>query len=150
MRSIPRRRPSRSSSLRAVLRVPISARGLELGTLLSHAESIALFKRLGVRMTPELKEATVRLPFNGVAREQLAQRLIDEYRAAGVPPSDVFPQSFHRRDVEYWILHEPEYGERAVLVDNAPFGRRARRLRGYKAAGHQHLGAALVRAARSR
>ena len=109
--------------------------GLERGTLLSHAESIALFKRLGVRMTPELKEASVRLPFNGVTREQLAQRLIDEYRAAGVPPSDVFPQSFHRRDVEYWILHEPEYGERAVMVENAPFGRSARRLRAYKAAG---------------
>ena len=77
----------------------------------------------------------MRLPFNGVTREQLAQRLIDEYRAAGVPPSNVFPQSFHRRDVEYWIEHEPEYGEHAVLVDNAPFGRSARRLRGYKAAG---------------
>ena len=109
--------------------------GLLFGTLLSHAESIEIFKRLGVRMTPELKEATVRLPFNGATHERLAQRLIDEYRAAGVSPSNVFPQSFHRHDVEYWIEHEPEYGERAVLVDNAPFGRRARRLRGYKAAG---------------
>jgi glycerophosphoryl diester phosphodiesterase len=109
--------------------------GLERGTLLSHAESIALFKRFGVRMMPELKEATVRLPFNGMTRERLAQRLIDEYRAAGVPPSDVFPQSFHRRDVEYWVQHEPEYGERAMLVANAVFPPSARRLRGYKAAG---------------
>jgi glycerophosphoryl diester phosphodiesterase len=109
--------------------------GLERGTLLSHVESIALFKRLGVRMTPELKEASVRLPFNGITREQLAQRLIDDYRAAGVPPSDVFPQSFHRRDVEYWIQREPEYGDRAVLVANAFVAPRARRLRGYKAAG---------------
>jgi glycerophosphoryl diester phosphodiesterase len=109
--------------------------GLEFGTLLSHAESIAVFKRLGVRMTPELKEAIVRLPFNGLTRAQLPQRLIDEYRAAGIPPGDVFPQSFHRNDLEYWISREPEYGERAVLVDNAPFGRRARRLRRHKAAG---------------
>src|SRR5688572_21149382 len=109
--------------------------GVERGTLLTHAESIELFKRLGVRMTPELKEPSVRLPFNGVTREQLAQRLIDEYRAAGVAPSDVFPQSFHRRDVDYWIRHEPEYGQRAVMVENAPFGRSARRLRRYKAAG---------------
>jgi glycerophosphoryl diester phosphodiesterase len=109
--------------------------GQERGTLLSHADSIGLFKRLGVRMTPELKEASVRLPFDGMTREQLAQRLIDEYRAAGVAASDVFPQSFHRRDVEYWIRHEPEYGERAVMVENAPFGRSARRLRAYKAAG---------------
>ncbi len=109
--------------------------GLDFGTLLSHAESIAYFKRLGVRMTPELKETVVRLPFDGVTREELAQRLIDEYRDAGIPPSEVFPQSFERRDVEYWIRREPEYGERAVLVDNARFGRRARRLRRYKAAG---------------
>ena len=45
-----------SSSRRAAPRVPISASGVERGTLLTHAESIALFKRLGVRMTPELKE----------------------------------------------------------------------------------------------
>jgi glycerophosphoryl diester phosphodiesterase len=109
--------------------------GVPYGRLLTHAESIALFKRLGVRMTPELKEASVRLPFEGVTREELAQKLIDEYRAAEVPPSDVFPQSFHRRDVEYWIAHEPEYGERAVLVANAYLPPRARRLRGYKAAG---------------
>ena len=109
--------------------------GLERGTLLSHAESIALFKRLGVRMAPELKEESVRLPFNGITREELAERLIDEYRSAGVPPSEVFPQSFHRRDVEYWIARTPEYGERAMLVANAVFAPRARRLRGYKAAG---------------
>ena len=109
--------------------------GVQYGTLLTHAESIALFKRLGVRMTPELKEASVRLPFEGVTRDELAQKLIDEYRAAEVPPSDVFPQSFHRRDVEYWIQHEPEYGERAVLVANAVFPPRSRRLRSYKSAG---------------
>jgi glycerophosphoryl diester phosphodiesterase len=109
--------------------------GFQYGTLLTHAESIALFARLGVRMTPELKEASARLPFEGVTRDELAQKLIDEYRAAGVPPSEVFPQSFHRRDVEYWIAHEPEYGERAVLVANAIFPPRSRRLRSYKAAG---------------
>ncbi len=42
---------------------------VERGTLLTHAESIELFKRLGVRMTPELKEPSVRLPFNGITRE---------------------------------------------------------------------------------
>ena len=29
------------------------------GTLMTHAESIALFKKLGMKMTPELKEASV-------------------------------------------------------------------------------------------
>lgn len=112
--------------------------GAERGTLLTHAESIELFKRLGVRMTPELKETSVRLPFNGLTREQLAQKVIDEYRAAGVAPGDVLPQSFDRRDVEYWIRHEPEFGEHAVLLDDASLpitAPRAGRLRRYKAAG---------------
>jgi glycerophosphoryl diester phosphodiesterase len=112
--------------------------GIERGTVLTHAESIALFQRLGVRMMPELKAPSVALPFNGVTREQLAQKLIDEYRAAGVSPSDVLPQSFDRRDVEYWIEREPEYGAQAVLLDDAvlPVGApRARRLERYRKAG---------------
>lgn len=105
---------------------------VERGTLMTHAESIELFKRLGVRMMPELKVPSVR---GGFTREQFAQRLIDEYRAAGVPPRDVFPQSFERRDVDYWIEHEPEFGKQAMLLDNVIFAPRARRLRSYKAAG---------------
>jgi glycerophosphoryl diester phosphodiesterase len=117
--------------------------GLEHGTLLTHAESIALFKRLGVRMIPELKEASVRLPFNGITREELAQKLVDEYRAAGVPPSQVFVQSFVRRDVDYWIAHEPDFGKQAMLLDNVVFAPRSRRLRSYKAAGINVWGPAL-------
>ncbi|HEX7238170.1 MAG TPA: glycerophosphodiester phosphodiesterase, partial [Gammaproteobacteria bacterium] len=62
-------------------------------------------------------------------------RLIDEYRAAGVAPGDVFPQSFERRDVDYWVVHEPEFGKQAMLLDNVIFAPRSRRLRSYKAAG---------------
>jgi glycerophosphoryl diester phosphodiesterase len=116
---------------------------VERGTLVTHAESIALFKRLGVRMMPELKEASVPLPWQGVTRERLAQRLIDEYRAAGVPPSEVFPQSFERRDVDYWIENEPEFGKQAMLLDNVVFAPSARRLRSYKAAGINIWGPAL-------
>ena len=117
--------------------------GVEQGTLLTHAESIALFKRLGVRMIPELKEASVRLPFNGITRDGLAQKLVDEYRAAGVPPSQVFVQSFERRDVDYWIAHEPDFGKQAMLLDNVVFAPRSRRLRSYKAAGINIWGPAL-------
>lgn len=35
------------------------------GTLLTHAESIDLFKRLQVKMTPELKAPSVPMPFEG-------------------------------------------------------------------------------------
>ena len=57
------------------------------GTLLSHAESIELFKELGVKMTPELKAPSVPMPFEGTyTQEQYAQQMIDEYKAAGVSP----------------------------------------------------------------
>jgi glycerophosphoryl diester phosphodiesterase len=105
---------------------------VERGTLLTHAESIALFARLGVRMIPELKKP---VEWGGFTPDQFAQRLIDEYRDAGVPPSNVFPQSFERRDLDYWIEHEPEFGKQALLLDNVIFAPRARRLRSYKAHG---------------
>jgi len=120
--------------------------GVATGTLLTHAESIALFRELGVKMTPELKAPSVRLPFNGVTQERLAQKLIDEYTAAGVDPADVFPQSFDVRDVRYWIEHDPEFGRQAMLVDDANLLAqlpRARELARYKAEGINIWGAPL-------
>ncbi|MGH8669939.1 MAG: glycerophosphodiester phosphodiesterase family protein, partial [Burkholderiales bacterium] len=90
------------------------------GTLLTHKESIALFKRLGVKMTPELKEAApVAMPFDGMTQQQYAQKMIDEYKAAGVSPRDVFPQSFNIEDLRYWVKHEPRFGRQAVYLDDA-------------------------------
>lgn len=112
--------------------------GVPTGALLTHAESIALFSSLGVRMTPELKEPSVRMPFRGLTRDALAQKLIDEYRAAGVDPANVFPQSFSERDVRYWIAAEPEFGRQAVLLDDAGYPLQlpsARKLARYKSAG---------------
>ena len=87
------------------------------GTLMSHADSIALFKELGVKFTPELKAPSVDMPFDGMSQEDYAQMLIDDYKSAGVPPSDVWPQSFNLADVLYWIKHEPEFGKQAVWLD---------------------------------
>ncbi len=89
------------------------------GTLMSHAESIALFKRLGVKMTPELKFPAVAMPFNGFTQEAYAQKMIDEYKAAGVSPKRVLPQSFNKADVLYWIRNEPDFGKQAVFLDDA-------------------------------
>lgn len=89
------------------------------GTLLTHAESIQLFKKLGAKMTPELKSASVPMPFNGFTQAMYAQQLINEYRAAGVSPRDVWPQSFDIQDVRYWISKEPAYGKQAVYLDDA-------------------------------
>jgi glycerophosphoryl diester phosphodiesterase len=89
------------------------------GTLMTHAESIALFKKLGVKMTPELKTPVVAMPFDGFTQQAYAQKMIDEYKAAGVAPSRVFPQSFLKDDVLYWIGSEPAYGKQAVYLDDA-------------------------------
>jgi glycerophosphoryl diester phosphodiesterase len=87
------------------------------GTLMSHKESIALFKQWGVKMTPELKEATVAMPFEGFSQQQYAQKMLDEYKAAGVMPSDVFAQSFHEEDILYWLHNEPDFAKQAVFLD---------------------------------
>jgi glycerophosphoryl diester phosphodiesterase len=89
------------------------------GTLLTHKESIALFKQLGTKMTPELKAPEVPMPFMGFSQEDYAQKLIDEYKEARVPPRDVFAQSFNINDVLYWVRHEPEFGRQAVFLDDA-------------------------------
>ncbi len=87
------------------------------GVLMTHSESIALFKSLGVKFAPELKSPEVAMPFNGFSQQDYAQKLIDEYKAAGVPASDVWAQSFDLNDILYWIEREPEFGAQAVYLD---------------------------------
>jgi len=89
------------------------------GTVITHAESIELFKSLGVKMTPELKSPSVPMPYEGdYTQEDYAQQMIDEYKAAGVSPQKVFAQSFNLGDVLYWIANEPEFGKQAVFLDD--------------------------------
>jgi glycerophosphoryl diester phosphodiesterase len=87
------------------------------GTLLTHRESIALFKQFGGKFTPELKEVVVPMPYLGFTQEQYAQALINDYKRAGISPEDVFPQSFNLNDVIYWIQNEPEFGKQAIYLD---------------------------------
>ncbi len=89
------------------------------GTLMTHAESIDLFKNLGVKFTPELKSPSVDMPYDGYSQADYAQAMIDEYKAAGVPASDVWAQSFNLEDVLYWIENEPEFGAQAVYLDDS-------------------------------
>lgn len=89
------------------------------GTLLTHAESIALLDDLGVKFTPELKAPSVTMPYQGdYTQERYAQQMIDEYKAARISPSRVFPQSFRLGDVLYWLGHEPRFGRQAVFLDD--------------------------------
>ncbi len=89
------------------------------GTLLTHAESIALIKSLGAKFTPELKSGDpdrIRAVFGSQAN--YAHKMIAEYEAAGIDPKEVWPQSFNRDDVIYWVEHERRFGRQAVYLDD--------------------------------
>jgi glycerophosphoryl diester phosphodiesterase len=88
------------------------------GTLLTHAESIALIKRLGAKFVPELKAPEVPMPFDGdYSQQKYAQAMLDEYKTAGIDPKNVFVQSFSYEDILYWIKAEPAFGAQAVFLD---------------------------------
>ena len=91
------------------------------GTLLTHKESIVLFKKLGAKFTPELKgpDRGARVQVEDVfgSQENYAQKMIDEYIQANIPPEQVWPQSFNMNDVLYWIDMQPEFGRQAVYLD---------------------------------
>ena len=89
------------------------------GTVLSHKESIELIAGLGAKFTPELKSASVPMPYQGVyTQEAYAQQMINEYKTLGVRPEQVFPQSFNLNDVRYWLRAEPAFGRQAVYLDD--------------------------------
>ena len=88
------------------------------GTLMTLDEYIALVKSLGRKFTPELKKPEVAMPFEGsYTQDQYAQQMIDAFRKAGIPGSDVYAQSFQLRDVLYWLEKEPEFGRQAVYLN---------------------------------
>jgi len=88
-----------------------------LGTLLSHKESIELFKTLDVKMTPELKAPQIPMPYDGFSQQDYARKMLNEYTQAQVDASHVYPQSFNRQDVLQWITQSPAFGEQAVFLD---------------------------------
>jgi glycerophosphoryl diester phosphodiesterase len=91
------------------------------GTLMTHKESIELFKQLGTGFTPELKggdsAAAVQIEDVFGSQEAYAQKMIDEYIEAGIPAHRVWAQSFNLDDVLYWIANEPRFGKQAVYLD---------------------------------
>ncbi|MEQ5868830.1 glycerophosphodiester phosphodiesterase [Sagittula sp. NFXS13] len=85
-------------------------------TLLTHAESIQLFDSLGADFTPELKAPSVEMPFDGFTYADYADKMIQEYRDAGIDPARVWPQSFDIEIVKHWVDTAGEYGEQAVYL----------------------------------
>jgi glycerophosphoryl diester phosphodiesterase len=95
--------------------------GPSSGTLMTHAESVELFKSLGVGVTPELKAPIVDMPFeledgSLFTYDDYRQKLIDELRAGGIRPRDAWVQSFVRDDIDYWVANEPKYAKQAVYL----------------------------------
>jgi glycerophosphoryl diester phosphodiesterase len=88
-----------------------------VGTLMTHAESIALFDGLGVHFTPELKSARAGFGDSTLDAQRYAAALIQDYVSAGIDPARVWPQSFNREDVAFWIREYPAFGRQAVLLD---------------------------------
>ena len=92
-------------------------------TLLTHKSYLALVQSLGGRFTPELKGRNTagKLQIEDVFGSQgaYAQKLADEYKAAGINPKHVWLQSFNYSDVIYWIQNEPEFGKQAAFFDSA-------------------------------
>ncbi|VBB74120.1 Putative protein of unknown function [Podospora comata] len=105
-------------------------------------EFISLVDDLGLKFTPELKAPEVPMPFNGgnYTQAAYAQHMIDEFKAAGIKPERVWPQSFVYEDVLYWLKAEPKWGKQAVLLDESgdepgTFPSAVARLKEYKKAG---------------
>ena len=85
--------------------------------MLSHAESIRLFRSLGTAMTPELKAPEASMPFDGSDSDtDYARAIVDAYRQAEVPPSDVYLQSFDVQVHREWASYAPEYARNAILL----------------------------------
>jgi glycerophosphoryl diester phosphodiesterase len=126
--------------------------GPSSGTLMTHAESVELFKSLHVGVTPELKAPSVDMPFeleDGTlfTYDDYRQKLIDELRAGGIRPRNAWVQSFVREDIDYWLANEPKYAKQAVYLipaDNpeqlAPF---TAELPTYKASGINYVAPAM-------
>jgi glycerophosphoryl diester phosphodiesterase len=87
--------------------------------LLSFKESIQLNKELGVKHTPELKGGDAgRINAIFGSQAKYAQKMIDELKAGGVNPKDVWVQSFNVDDILYWVQNEPRFGKQAVYLDS--------------------------------
>lgn len=88
------------------------------GTLMTHQESLELINKWERKFTPELKKANVSMPYEGnFSQSAYAQKLVDDYKNAGIDPARVYLQSFNLDDIKYWIKNEPEFAKQAVFLD---------------------------------
>ncbi|KAJ3472198.1 hypothetical protein NLG97_g11199 [Lecanicillium saksenae] len=83
-------------------------------------DHISLVTSLGLKFTPEIKTPMIPMPFQGnYTQEIYAQQVIDTFKKYGVPPEDVYVQSFLYADILYLLKNEPDFGKQAVLLDQS-------------------------------
>jgi hypothetical protein len=49
------------------------------------------------------------MPFSGFSQEDFVSKMLDEYLDAGIDPKKVWPQSFLKDDILFWISDYPEF-----------------------------------------
>ena len=59
------------------------------------------------------------MPFDGdYTQEKYATQMLDAYKKAGIPPSDVYAQSFNLADILYWVETEPAFAAQAIFLED--------------------------------
>lgn len=88
------------------------------GTMMSHQQSISLFKELDVKMIPEIKRPIVSMPYKGkFSQEAFIKKTIHEYQNLNIPMSDVSLQSFNLKDILYIKKNFPTLTSNLVYLD---------------------------------
>ncbi|MEA1920760.1 MAG: glycerophosphodiester phosphodiesterase family protein [Campylobacterota bacterium] len=86
------------------------------GTLMSHQDSIVLFEHYALKMTPEIKSPSVRMPFNDFSQHDYIDAVVKEYDEAGVDMKDVFIQSFNLSDLLYLVKKYPLLAKNVIYL----------------------------------
>ncbi|KAL5115224.1 hypothetical protein ACEQ8H_006898 [Pleosporales sp. CAS-2024a] len=68
------------------------------------------------KFTPELKTPPFPMPFKGYTQQQYAQDFINAFRAKGIDPARVWPQSFTYDDIVYWLKNDHDFGRQAIYL----------------------------------
>ncbi|NKB97045.1 MAG: glycerophosphodiester phosphodiesterase [Pseudomonadales bacterium] len=114
----------RANDITEYLRNPtprVYAHPVQCGTLQTLSENITYIEALGAKHVPELKAPMVPMPHNGMSQQAYADRMIQAFYDAEIPPDRIYPQSFSLDDVLYWIKSYPEIADQVVFLD--PRGR---------------------------
>lgn len=88
--------------------------------VMSLQDHISLVSSLGLKFTPEIKTPMIPMPFAGnYTQEKYIDQIVKAFKDNGIPPEDVYIQSFLYTDILYLIKNEPAFAKQAVLLDQS-------------------------------